>query len=244
MFVAAAEAVLLSPATVVPLRTVRLPHRACATNAFNQDVSKWNVARVTNMREMFMYATAFNHDVSGWSVERVTDMYWTFYGASKFNQDLSKWDTGSVTRMDGMFFQASSFPPQDLSRWNTSKVISASTAGTSGRGMFRGAFKFNSDLSFWDVSRVTDFGHMFYDARDFNGDGGPGAADRIRRRGGQGGPARRRRGRAAPRGPGRHGLTGVRAGHHEAGDLPRLFPVHVHLLPAAHGWSEQEQGGK
>ena len=36
--------------------------------------------------------------------------------------------------------------------------------------LFRGATSFNSDISRWDVSRVTNMGGMFRDATLFNGD--------------------------------------------------------------------------
>ena len=42
--------------------------------AFNQDLSKWDVSAVTNMGNMFSYASAFNQDLSKWDVSAVTDM--------------------------------------------------------------------------------------------------------------------------------------------------------------------------
>ena len=36
-------------------------------------------------------------------------------------------------------------------------------------GMFSGSYKFNQDLSGWDVSRVTNMSSMFYQAKTFNG---------------------------------------------------------------------------
>ena len=40
---------------------------------------------------MFREADAFNGDISAWDVSSVTDMYQMFYQASTFNQDLSSW---------------------------------------------------------------------------------------------------------------------------------------------------------
>ena len=42
--------------------------------AFNGDISKWDVGRVTSMACMFSRAKAFNGDVSKWDVEKVIDM--------------------------------------------------------------------------------------------------------------------------------------------------------------------------
>merc|ERR1711934_1022442 len=78
-------------------------------SAFNQDLSKWNVSAVTNMRSMFSNSSAFNQDLSKRDVSAVTDMRSMFSRASTFNQDLSKWDASAVTDMRSMFFQAASF---------------------------------------------------------------------------------------------------------------------------------------
>ena len=48
---------------------------------------------------MFYAASTFDGDLSKWYVARVTDMKCTFYGASAFNGDLSKWYVAKVTDM-------------------------------------------------------------------------------------------------------------------------------------------------
>ena len=56
------------------------------TMSSNGDLSKWNVAQVENMSELFCYASSFNGDLSAWDVKSrthtksVTDM---FKGARK-----------------------------------------------------------------------------------------------------------------------------------------------------------------
>ena len=59
-----------------------------SSSPFNGDISKWDVSRVTNMEEMFYYASEFNGDLTKWDVSRVTTMRSMFYGARSFTQTL------------------------------------------------------------------------------------------------------------------------------------------------------------
>ena len=54
------------------------------------------------MHFMFYSAEAFNADLSAWNVGSVTSMYNMFYYASAFNQVLC-WDLSAVTVTAGMF---------------------------------------------------------------------------------------------------------------------------------------------
>ena len=89
--------------------------------AFNQDISTWDVSKVTDMKEMFYGATSFNGDISGWDVSNVTNMGVMFSGATSFNQDIGSWDVSNVTSMISMFSGATSFN-QDIGSWDISKV--------------------------------------------------------------------------------------------------------------------------
>ena len=42
--------------------------------SFNTDLSCWDVSKVTDMDQMFFYASSFNNDLSSWDVSRVTNM--------------------------------------------------------------------------------------------------------------------------------------------------------------------------
>ena len=53
-------------------------------------------------------------DISSWDVSKVTDMDHMFLEASSFNQPLDSWDVSSVTVMDRMFLRATVFN-QDIS---------------------------------------------------------------------------------------------------------------------------------
>ena len=59
--------------------------------AFNGDISKWDVSKVTDMFAMFWGATSFNGDISKWKVEKVTDMIFIFNDATSFKQNLDAW---------------------------------------------------------------------------------------------------------------------------------------------------------
>jgi surface protein len=71
-------------------------------DAFNQDISAWNVSNVTDMEQMFYHADAFNQDIGTWDVSKVTTMYGMFFDADAFNQDISTWDVSNVTDMNFM----------------------------------------------------------------------------------------------------------------------------------------------
>jgi surface protein len=129
---------------------------------FNEDLSRWNVGKVTNMKFMLTLATKFNGDLNRWDVSNVMNMLGIFIGAFCFNGDLSEWDVSNVTNMSDMFAHAIRFNG-NISRWNVSSVNNMNH-------MFSGASRFNCDISQWDVSRVTDMTSMFQGANKFNGD--------------------------------------------------------------------------
>jgi len=49
-------------------------------SSFNQDISKWNTSKVTDMSWMFE-RTPFNKPIGNWDVSNVTDMSWMFINA-------------------------------------------------------------------------------------------------------------------------------------------------------------------
>jgi surface protein len=160
---------------------------------FNEDISRWNVSRVTTMRSMLSNTPNFNQNLSLWDVSKVTDMlamfaqskqfrgigleHWStskvqtmgqmFYDAILFNGNLSGWDTSRVTDMGWMFRFAGAFQGIGLEDWNTSQA-------TSMLWMFHGAGMFKGNLSQWDVSKVTNMYAMFNSAVSFTGIDGNG----------------------------------------------------------------------
>ena len=115
--------------------------------AFNQNISNWDVSNVTDMSNMFYNAEAFNQNISNWDVSKVTDMSNMFSHAPAFNQNIGDWDVSNVTDMTGMFFAATSFN-QDIGSWDVSNV-------TDMRQMFYYAQTFNQDLSKWCVKNFS-----------------------------------------------------------------------------------------
>jgi surface protein len=91
---------------------------------FNQDISSWDVSRVTNMYSMFASTAAFNQDLSAWNVSGVANMSSMFSNATAFNQPLN-WatKTENVESMNNMFDGASAFN-QDISGWFVDSVYS------------------------------------------------------------------------------------------------------------------------
>ena len=129
--------------------------------SFNQDISSWNTANVTDMQSMFMNNIAFNQPIGTWNTAKVTNMSWMFYGSTSFNQQLN-WSTAKVTNMSYMFGGATSFN-KNISGWDVSKVTNMSY-------MFSGATAFNGNVNGWGnkMKNVTDIRWMFQGATAFN----------------------------------------------------------------------------
>ena len=130
--------------------------------AFNGDVSNWDMSGVTNMSKMFFNAFAFNRDISNWDVGNVTNMAQTFRNAKVFDTDISGWNTSKVRSMNAMFFDAYVYN-QPMANWDVSKV-------TNMADMFRNTDEFNQYLAPWETQKVTTVNQMFRYAAKFNQD--------------------------------------------------------------------------
>jgi len=67
----------------------------CASYAFNQDLSSWDVSKVWNMNSMFYGASSFQQDISSWNISNVKDLDYMFHGATSFHQNLSSWEVSN-----------------------------------------------------------------------------------------------------------------------------------------------------
>ena len=88
---------------------------------FNEDLSRWNVSRVTDMEDMFNGARAFTGAGIGcWDVSSVTDMRCMLWEATAFNAPIGDWDVSSVMYMNDMLAGATSFNQRLGGQWATS----------------------------------------------------------------------------------------------------------------------------
>ncbi len=150
-------------------------------------LSGWNISGSNtdpvNMSEMFFYARAFNESLSNWedgansTMQYVTTTNSMFEEADAFNQDLGGWNVSRVISFSEMFYRANVFNNGDAASivgtgmrdWNIGSNLT--TENISMYRMFRDTPVFNQDLSNWDVTKVTQFTEMFYNADAFTGDG-------------------------------------------------------------------------
>ena len=79
------------------------------SNAFNQDIGRWDVSQVEYFTFMFSKSEAFNQDIGKWNTSKGKDMQSMFSFARKFNQNLGTWDIRSMIYASGIF----NFSPMD-----------------------------------------------------------------------------------------------------------------------------------
>jgi surface protein len=85
---------------------------------FNQPIGKWNVSKVTNMKNMFNLSK-YNQPLENWETGAVTDMTGMFTG-SYFNHPIGQWDVSNVGKMEMMFYFAEF--DQSITNWCVTKI--------------------------------------------------------------------------------------------------------------------------
>jgi len=143
--------------------------------SFNQDISSWNVTKVTNFSNTFYRALAFNNGsnsninpvtlrigLNGWNINTTADvsMQGMFAATRDFNRNINDWNVSKVTNMQQVFNATVVFN-QPINSWDTSSVITM-------LGMFEGAAAFNQPIDNWNVTNVTDMSYMFNITTSFN----------------------------------------------------------------------------
>lgn len=111
---------LIVPNTLPPYITT-LESMFTGSKNFNQDISGWDVSKITNMNYTFQGCTSFNQDIGKWDVSNVTHMASMFSGCSIFNQDISRWNVSNVTNMTSMLYDCASLK-SDISKWCVSNI--------------------------------------------------------------------------------------------------------------------------
>ena len=120
-------------------------------NAFNGDISQWDVSNVTDMSFMFYYSN-FTGDISKWDVSNVTNMH-NMFRDSIWNGDISNWDVSNVTNMEQMFDHSKFTGKYSINNWDVSNVKNM-------KCMFWWAY-FNSDISNWKINKNCNTESMF-----------------------------------------------------------------------------------
>jgi surface protein len=125
--------------------------------SFDDDISQWNVSRVTNMNAMFHSASAFNQDLSQWEVSRVTTFESMFEGASSFSQSLC-WDIPDDATTTSMFLDANI--GASAKAFNTTTLRTAVTAWCNNSATAAANY---GDISAWCTGGVEDMSNLFGD---------------------------------------------------------------------------------
>ena len=145
-------------------------------SAFNQEI--FVLTKVTGTLEfMFYNAPIFNQDISRWDVSKVTYMNQVFYNAYAFNQDISSWDVSKVRRMDSMFYNATNFnngggvgdTTHPMTGWNVIAVTNHTNFGT-GSGLYYTTKKTgNIQPNYWEYVPSNPTGVLAtYHSGDYN----------------------------------------------------------------------------
>ena len=127
-------------------------------------LANWDTSKVTDMRYMFASNSIGDlKPLANWDTSKVTDMRYMF-GVNKISdlKPLANWDTSKVTDMSAMFSANKISDLKPLANWKTSKVTNMSAM-----------FGYNSisdltPLTHWDISKVTDMSNMFGENLDLS----------------------------------------------------------------------------
>ena len=88
-------------------------------DTFNQDISRWDISKMTDISNMFENTTAFNQDIGNWDTSKVIKMRRTFRGSTTFNQDLTRWCVTSITAEPHQFSLNAPLEGKNKPVWGT-----------------------------------------------------------------------------------------------------------------------------
>ena len=79
-------------------------------SAGTTNMPDWDVSNILDMKYMlFPFGDAFNQDISRWDVSQVQSMTAMFFNAPAFDADITSWDTSSLVASDKMFLMATAW---------------------------------------------------------------------------------------------------------------------------------------
>ncbi len=129
----------------------------CAKLSKINNLGKWPVSNVTNMRCAFENCTAFKGEgLEKWRPVNCENFVSTFGGCDAFNPDLSDWKTSLSKARDvqGMFRHCISFKGTGLDEWNVSQVRNFTQ-------MFYECFQLAFNPANWNVRNARNMDEMF-----------------------------------------------------------------------------------
>jgi surface protein len=143
---------------------------------FNQCIGGWNVSNVTTFEGMFYNCGEFNNGdnstpLNNWrfSTTSSVSLNYPFINCKKFNRYVGDWNTSNVTIMADVFNGCTVFNNGFNAGVGTGNQLNWDTSScTTMAGMFISAPAFNSNISLFNVSKVTTFRQMFYGCNTFN----------------------------------------------------------------------------
>ncbi len=75
-------------------------------NAFNGDISNWDVSNVTNFSFSIFNCTVFNQPVGNWTTTSLENCNKMFQGSTSFDQSIGDWDITNATNLTDILFSA------------------------------------------------------------------------------------------------------------------------------------------
>ena len=116
--------------------------------------------------------------INEWNTSTITSAIQMFYGCTLFNSNISNWNVSNITAFNQMFFVAGAFN-NGYSYGVVNTLPWVTTNAITFNQMFTGALAFNSNISTFNVSKVTNFTQMFLNANSFNNGYASGVANQL-----------------------------------------------------------------
>ena len=134
-------------------------------NGFAPDISNWDTSKVANFTSAFDALTSgWNPDVNNWDISNGINFSFMFRNCKTFNRDLSSWTMTSDPTKNVL--ATNMFEGANI--FNSDLSSFGFSRVTNAVGFFKRASAFNGDVGSWDTANVTNFGYFFNDATSFN----------------------------------------------------------------------------